>query len=115
MWANAKSHPINRVLFISFYRSKGEKMILDRLTPCAKIEIKMPRWKQRVVGIANFRVKQHNEINITAKRKDGSLYYPEPLYATGDQIRAYETQTLPSGVKLYLVPINSLETLERSN
>lgn len=88
-------------------------MQLARSTPCNVIEIRAPRWKQRVVGIANFRVGMHNQINITAKGKDGNLYYPEPLYASGDTIRACETQTLPSGVKLYLVPIANLDVLER--
>ena len=90
-------------------------MILPRLTPCSKIEIKAPRWKQRVVGIASFRVGDHNEIHITATGKDGKRYYPDPLYANRATITTCETQILkPSGVKLYLVPINNLEPLERS-
>lgn len=88
-------------------------MILSRTTPVNKIEIRMPRWKQRVVGVASFRVGQHNEIDIIAKGKDGERYYPEPLYGSGEMIRKCEVQTLPSGVKLYLVPIANLETLER--
>lgn len=88
-------------------------MQLARDTVCNKIEIRMPRWKQRVVGIATFRVGHHNAIEITATGKDGNRYYPETLYGSGDMIRACEQQTLPSGVTLYLVPIDKLETLER--
>lgn len=94
--------------------SQGVKnMQLSRLQSCSVIEIKSPRWKQRVVGVASFRVKEHNEIRITATGKDGNLYYPEPMYMSGDKIRTYETQVLPSGVKLYLIPISDLEVLER--
>lgn len=88
-------------------------MILDRTTPCEQIEIRMPRWKQRVVGIATYRVKTHNAIDITATGSDGKRYYPDVLYGSGEMIRKCETQTLPSGVTLYLVPINKLEALER--
>ena len=76
--------------------------------------IKAPRWKQRVIGIASYRVGQHNAITIAAKRKDGSLYYPGTYYASGDTIKACETQLLPSGVLLYLLPMSKLEPLERS-
>lgn len=89
-------------------------MKLDRTTPCSKIEIKAPRWKQRIVGIASFRVGEHNEIEILATDKKGERYYPDTYYASGATIRACETQKLPSGVLLYLVPISSLETLERA-
>jgi len=80
---------------------------------CNKIEIQMPRWKQRVVGIATYRVGTHNAIDIVAKAKDGERYYPDTLYGSGALIRACEKQTLPSGVTLYLVPIDSLTVLER--
>lgn len=88
-------------------------MILPRTTSCNVIEIRAPRWKQRVVGIANFRVGTHNAIDITAVGKDGKRYYPETLYGSGEMITKCEMQTLPSGVKLYLVPIGNLEPLER--
>ncbi len=83
-------------------------MKLARDTVANKIEIKAPRWKQRVVGIATFRVGTHNEIEILATGKDGKRYYPETFYASGDQIKTCETQTLPSGV-----PISQLDLLER--
>jgi hypothetical protein len=87
-------------------------MLLSRMTPCQEIRIKAPRWKQRVVGVASFRVGHHNKIIIEAKGKDGKPYYPEPLYGSGEMIQKQEVQVLPSGVKLYLVPISSLEPLE---
>lgn len=88
-------------------------MKLPRMTPCSKIEIRMPRWKDRVVGIASYRIGEHNEIDITAVGKDGNRYYPETLYASRQMITSQPKQKLPSGVLLYLVPINKLEVLER--
>jgi hypothetical protein len=91
----------------------GLKVKLSRNTACNAIEIRMPRWKQRIVGIASYRVGTHNAIEITAKGKDGQRYYPETLYGSGEMIRSCEIQHLPSGVMLYLVPISKLEPLER--
>lgn len=87
-------------------------MKLDRFTDAKSIEIKAPRWKDRTVGIASYRIGLHNIIRITYKNKAGELLYPLPLYMRGDDIRSYPAQTLPSGVKLYLVPIANLEPLE---
>lgn len=88
-------------------------MQLNRTTPVQQIEIRSPRWKQRTVGVASFRVGHHNQIDITYKNKAGERLYPEPLYASGELIKSCETQQLPSGVLLYLVPISKLEPLER--
>lgn len=87
-------------------------MKLKKGTVCQAIDIRAPRWKQRIVGIASFRVGTHNAITISAKGKDGKRYYPGTFYASGDTIRACPTQTLPSGITLYLVPISKLEQLE---
>lgn len=88
-------------------------MKLSRTTPVQTIEIRMPRWKERTVGVASFRVGTHNAIDIIYKNKEGKRLYPEPLYASGETIKSCPTQTLPSGVVLHLVPIARLEPLER--
>lgn len=88
-------------------------MRLSRTTPCQQIEIRAPRWKQRVVGIASFRVGTHNAIDIIKTDKEGKRYYPDLLYGSGEMIRSCDKQVLPSGVTLYLVPIANLEPLER--
>ena len=88
-------------------------MVLSKTTTTSVIDIQKPRWKQRVVGIANYRVMNHNSINILARDKAGNRYYPNTLYASGETIKACETQILDSGTILYLVPINKLEVLER--
>lgn len=88
-------------------------MKLGRFTPCAQIPIRKPRWKERTVGIASFRIKEHNAIIIEYKKADGTRLYPYHLYMSGDRIRQYPVQKLKSGVVLYLVPIADLEVLER--
>jgi hypothetical protein len=88
-------------------------MQLQRNVVCNKIEIKSPRWKQRVVGIAAYRVGTHNEVEIVKTDKDGKRYYPDKYYISGDNIKRHDKQVLPSGVVLYLVPIIELEILER--
>lgn len=72
-----------------------------------------PRWKQRVVGIASYKVQTHNAIDIMKTDKDGKRYFPYTLYGSGELIRSCPTQELSQGVKLFLVPIDQLEVLER--
>lgn len=73
-----------------------------------KFEIKYPRWKQRVVGLAAYRVSDHNEVEILAVGKDGERYYPDTYYISGEDVRKCEKQMLPQGIELYLVPIDDL-------
>lgn len=54
-----------------------------------RIPIKAPRWRDRKLLVANWKIGEENEIVIEAKHKDGTLYYPEPIYATGEQLRKY--------------------------
>ena len=88
-------------------------MQLSRLTPCASIQIRFPRWKQRVVGVASYRVMQHNAIDILKEDKEGKRYYPETLYGSGEMIKKCPTQVIKGGTVLHLVPISNLEVLER--
>lgn len=82
-------------------------MSIGRFTPCQKIEIWQPRWKDRKVLIAKHKVGTHNEVVFT---KAPSL--PENYYLSGDTIRKYP---LESNGKLmcYAVPMDELEVLER--
>lgn len=88
-------------------------MLLSRDTACNHIEIRSPRWKERVVGIAKFRVGTHNSIDIMATDKTGKRYYPDTYYISGADIAKHEVQKLPQGVEVYLVPISELTILER--
>lgn len=90
-------------------------MKLSRFTPAQKFDIKTPIYNGRMVGLATYKVGQHNEINILTKGKDGNRYYPQPLYISGADARKCEVQPVKSNpnVKLYIVPINKMEVLER--
>lgn len=87
-------------------------MVLPKTTACALFQIRMPRWKERVVGIADYRIQTHNEIHILAKNKDGKLYFPDKYYISGEKARSYPIQTR-SSIDLRLIPINDLEVLVR--
>lgn len=82
-------------------------MILSRTTPAHKIEIWQPRWKDRTVMLAKFKVGTHNEITFT---KTKSL--PETYYISGEKARTFPLE--PNGkILCYCVPIDELEILER--
>jgi len=90
----------------------GNKMKIARTTPLNKFDILAPRWKDRTVLLADWKIGQHNEINITCVNKNGERYFPEPFYMSGEKIKTYTAQ--PHGDrKVYSVPIKDLEVLER--
>lgn len=82
-------------------------MVLSRLTPCQKIEIWQPRWKDRKVLIATYKVGTHNEIVFT---KTPSM--PDTYYVSGEDIRAC-TKASNTKIECYEVPLSKLEILER--
>lgn len=87
-------------------------MILQKFTPCNKLIIMAPRWRDKTVLLADWKIGAHNEIEITAKRKNGERYYPQPMYISGSKVKTYPTQ--PHGArKVYIVPLSDLEILER--
>lgn len=90
-------------------------MKLSRFTPANKIEIKYPIWHNRSIGIATYKVGQHNEITILKKDANGKLYYPLPLYISGENARKYPIEPVKSNknIKLYIIPIADLEELIR--
>lgn len=90
-------------------------MKLSHLTPASKIEIKAPIWNTRSTGVATFKIGTHNEIHITATGKDGQRLYPAPLYISGEKARTFPIEPVKSNpkIKLYIIPIDELEPLER--
>lgn len=90
---------------------------LPRLTECTLFEIRAPIWNggKRIVGLNLARIRKHNEIHFTYRRKsDNELSFPEKYYFNGDNIKGlgYELQNR-KGVTLVLVPFEDLEILER--
>lgn len=93
-------------------------MKLGRLTPANLHEIRKPMWSGRKVGIANYKIGQHNLIKILAKDKDGRYIYssdngesPATYYASGEQLNNAETMVLPK-VTLQVIPIGELDLFE---
>lgn len=82
-------------------------MKLSRLTPCNKIEIWQPRWKDRTVLIAKYKVGTHNEIIFTKTKS-----MPGSYYLSGKVIQACPT-TFNGKLECYAVPMDKLELLER--
>lgn len=92
---------------------------LPRLQACELYKIGSPRWNgdanRREVGLAEFRMKKHNEIVFTYVRKsDGEKSVPGSFYFDGDkrQYIDFERQNR-KGLTLVIVPFDELEKLER--
>lgn len=81
------------------------------LTGLNKIEIKAPIWATRSVGIAEYRLRPHNLIEIMYTKKDGTRYDSNKYYITEEKARTYPIQIVGGRVKLFLVPISDLEEL----
>lgn len=54
-----------------------------------KIKIIAPRWKDRTVLIALWKIGELNEIEITCAKKDGTRYYPNPFIVRGEELNQY--------------------------
>lgn len=83
-------------------------MILSPLTPCQKISIWSPRWNDKTVLIAKFKVGLHNEITFTK-----APTYPDTYYLSGETIRSYPLET-NGKIPVYAVKMSELELLERA-
>ena len=85
---------------------------IGRATVCNLFKIKAPRWKDRTVLLADWKVGTHNEIRIEAARKDGVKFFPEPLYISGEDVRKHKKQA-HSVRSVYVVPLDAFNILER--
>lgn len=82
--------------------------VLDRQTPANNIEIWQPRWKDRKVLIAKYKVGTHNRIVFTKTKS-----MPGEYYLSGEAIRRYPLQTNGT-LECYAVPMDELQRLERA-
>lgn len=89
-------------------------MKLNKKTECSLFQVHVPIWSEKAVGLADYRLSTHNEVQILAKRKDGELYYPDKYYISRDKARTFPTKQR-GGLDLRIVPINALEILERTD
>lgn len=73
-----------------------------------RIEILEPRWHDRKLLIANWKISKDNQIVINHHD------FPEPFYASGDKLRSYPLQNVKSNqgneVQMRVVSIDELST-----
>jgi hypothetical protein len=82
-------------------------VLVSKYTTLNLIDIFTPRYKDRVVLIAGYKVKEHNKIIFTkAKHLADKVYY-----MSGSQIRSYPKDT-NGKIMCYAVPLDDLEPLE---
>lgn len=82
-------------------------MTLSKFTTVNPIEIWQPRWKDRKVLIAKFKVGMHNAIVFTKSPTLTGKYY-----MSGEDIRKYPLDT-NGKIPCYAVSLDNLEPLER--
>lgn len=81
-------------------------MKLKENTPAVIIDIHAPRWHDRKVMIAGYKVATHNIIRFTKAKSMQGLFY-----LSGETIRKYEKET-NGKVECYCVPMDELELYE---
>lgn len=83
-------------------------MTVGRFTALNELSIWQPRWKDRRVLLAKFKVGTHNKVVFT---KAPSL--PGEYYISGEKVRTFPLET-NGKISCYAVPLDELEPLERS-
>lgn len=90
--------------------------VLSRTTPCTLFEIKAPIWGggKRRVGLAEYRISDHNEIRLLYKRKDGTLSMPGNFYFPGSALKDIDYERMNvKGLTLVMIPFEDLYELKR--
>lgn len=77
------------------------------------ITIKAPRWKDRTIGIAEYRFGQKGvELEIEYRGRDGKRLYPHIYFVSREKLATCPVQIVGGGVKIRLVKIDELEILK---
>lgn len=82
-------------------------MIFPRTTPMQNIEIWAPKYSNRTVLLAAYKVGAHNKITFTRAKSMGT----DPYYVSGKTVQSFPVVTNGS-VKCYAVDLDKLERLE---
>lgn len=83
-------------------------MILSRDTPTQLLKIWQPRWKDRVVLLAKYKVGTHNTITFKSKSLPGEYYI------SGAKANSFPLDT-NGKLACYAIPLDELEPLERKS
>ncbi len=84
-------------------------MKLNYNIPAQLINIKQPRWKDRTVLIAKYKVGMHNIIDMVGI-KEGNAYSGK-FYLSGETITKYPLNT-NGKIDCYAVPLDELQVYE---
>jgi hypothetical protein len=91
--------------------------VLSTRHVCVLFEINAPIWNggKRVVGLAEHRLQNDNEIHFTYVRKrDGQLSFPDKYYFDGRKLKDIDfVRQNVRGTTLILVPFTELDIIER--
>lgn len=73
-----------------------------------RIRILEPRWKDRTLLIADWKIGADNQIVVENKN------YPQPFYASGEKLKTYPIQMIQtksgSNAPMRIVPLAELST-----
>lgn len=72
-----------------------------------QIKIFAPRWKDRTVLVAEWKIGATNDIAISCRKTSGELYYPEKFTVTSDWLKRFPTEQKPYGT-MRIVPLDDL-------
>jgi len=76
-----------------------------------RINIEKPIWSNQSIGIAEWRLKAADtiEIVILYKDKSGRRVFPETYQISAHELKKCPLKTLRTGTRLYIVPIQKME------
>lgn len=83
-------------------------MQIGLFTPVNKLDIWMPRYKDRVVLLAKHKIGTHNEVTFTKAPHMGKA----PYYISGEKAKQFPIES-NGKISCYAVPVSELEPLER--
>jgi len=79
-----------------------------------RIQIREPIWKTRSIGLAEDRLTNITEVEITYKNRFGERIYANLYCISKSQAMKYPIQKV-KGVKLRIIPIADLQAWSYSN
>lgn len=88
-------------------------MLLSRLTPAVEFKIWNPRWHDRVVLLADYKLATHNKIVFPKAKSLAGDWYISGRDAAKYPTEPFKTKT-GTVMTMRAVPIDALQPLERS-
>jgi len=89
----------------------GVKLNTKQMSKINKYEIKEPIWKDKSIGIADFRLKNDLQVDIVYKNKNNERVFPDTYIIKNPHLTNREYQIISSN-KIYKFLISELEVYE---